>query len=45
MQGKGIVVENMDLDECKSMMAQFMKEKPSLWNEDIGVADEKEQRA
>ena len=27
---------NLDLKECKDLMAAFIKEKPELWNEDIG---------
>lgn len=28
---------NLDLDECRQMMADFIREKPALWNEDIGL--------
>jgi cytosine deaminase len=28
---------NLDLPACYGMMADFIKEKPELWNEDIGV--------
>ena len=28
---------NLDLPECKKMMAGFIKARPELWNEDIGV--------
>ncbi|KAL3481231.1 cytidine deaminase-like protein [Aspergillus californicus] len=34
-RGKEVVV--LDNGECKEMMAKFIKEKPGLWNEDIGV--------
>ncbi|KAI9369208.1 cytidine deaminase-like protein [Aspergillus egyptiacus] len=34
-RGKEVVV--LDHTECKEMMAKFIKEKPELWNEDIGV--------
>lgn len=34
-RGKEVVV--MDNQECKDLMAKFMKEKPELWNEDIAV--------
>ena len=27
---------NLDLKECKDLMASFIKERPKLWNEDIG---------
>ena len=33
----GVEVVNLDLDECVQMMKDFIKENPSLWNEDIGV--------
>lgn len=28
---------NLDLPECKKLMAGFIKARPELWNEDIGV--------
>ncbi|MBU2530953.1 MAG: nucleoside deaminase [Elusimicrobia bacterium] len=28
---------NLNLAECKTLMADFISEKPKLWNEDIGV--------
>jgi len=28
---------NLNLPECKNMMADFISDKPKLWNEDIGV--------
>ncbi|KAJ5219319.1 Cytosine deaminase [Penicillium cinerascens] len=34
-RGKEVVV--VDNQECKDLMAKFMKEKPELWNEDIAV--------
>jgi len=27
---------NLDLKECKDMMAEFIRSRPELWNEDIG---------
>ena len=27
---------NLDLQECKDMMADFIRRRPELWNEDIG---------
>lgn len=33
--GVEVIVENND--ECIQMMEMFIKEKPELWNEDIGV--------
>ncbi|BDD54592.1 cytosine deaminase [Monascus purpureus] len=34
-RGKEVVV--LDNEECKEIMAKFIKEKPELWNEDISV--------
>ncbi len=34
---RGVEVINYDNEECKQLMAEFMKTKPELWNEDIGV--------
>ena len=28
---------NLDLAECREMMADFIRRRPELWNEDIGV--------
>lgn len=36
MESHGVEVVDLDLDECKSMMSDFIKEKPELWYEDIG---------
>ena len=33
---KRLKLVNLDLLECKDLMASFIKEKPELWNEDIG---------
>jgi len=33
----GVKLINVDLDECKNMMRDFIAAKPKLWNEDIGV--------
>lgn len=37
MRGSGVDVEVVQDDECIEMMAQFIKDNPNLWNEDIGV--------
>ena len=29
----------LDDDECTLMMTEFISDRPSLWNEDIGVPD------
>lgn len=36
MESHGVEVIDLDLTECISMMENFMREKPELWNEDIG---------
>ena len=36
MEEHGIEVIDMDLDECVSMMKEFILQNPRLWNEDIG---------
>jgi cytosine deaminase len=33
---KKFVLVNLDLPECKKLMADFIKARPELWNEDIG---------
>ncbi len=37
MQQHGVEVIDLNLEECKSLMRNFIEEKPELWNEDIGV--------
>jgi creatinine deaminase len=34
---RGVELVQMDSQECKRMMAEFIAEHPELWNEDIGV--------
>jgi cytosine/creatinine deaminase len=36
MESRGIEVINLDLDECKNLMKDFIKGNPELWFEDIG---------
>jgi len=36
MRSHGVEVIDLDLDECVSMMEQFIRERPDVWNEDIG---------
>lgn len=36
MESHGIEVVDLDLDECKTLMAEFIRKNPDLWNEDIG---------
>ncbi len=35
MEQHGVEVIDLDLEECKKMMEDFIKEKPELWDEDI----------
>ncbi len=37
MERHGVEVVDLDLDECKDLMAAFIRDNPKLWNEDIGV--------
>jgi cytosine deaminase len=36
MDAHGVQVLNLDLDECKELMRQFIRQNPRLWQEDIG---------
>ena len=36
MEAHGVQVINLDLDECKELMRQFIRQNPQLWLEDIG---------
>jgi cytosine deaminase len=33
---RGVKLINLNLNDCKEMMAEFITVKPELWNEDIG---------
>lgn len=37
LRSKGVEVEVAENEECYQLMQKFIKEKPELWNEDIGV--------
>jgi creatinine deaminase len=37
LRDNGVEVINLNSEECKEMMRQFISESPELWNEDIGV--------
>ena len=37
MRSHGIEVIDLDLPECVQLMADFIRDEPTLWNEDIGV--------
>lgn len=36
MKQHGVEIINLNNQECKEMMEKFIREKPELWNEDIG---------
>ena len=36
MQQHGVEVIDLNNDECKNLMKNFIEKNPSLWNEDIG---------
>lgn len=36
MESQGVEVVDLNLDECKQLMSQFIEGNPQLWNEDIG---------
>ena len=37
LRERGVELEIVDSPECLAIMDKFIKEKPELWNEDIGV--------
>ena len=39
LRSRGVEVVVLDDDECTRMMTEFIADRPSLWNEDIGVED------
>jgi creatinine deaminase len=36
MESHGVEVIDLDLENCKRLMQDFIQQKPELWNEDIG---------
>jgi len=36
LKSRGVEVSVVNDDECHNLMTKFIKEKPDLWNEDIG---------
>lgn len=36
MESHGVEVIDLDIDECKQLMCEFIEKNPTLWNEDIG---------
>jgi len=39
LKQRGIEVVNMENEECQALMEKFIREKPQIWNEDIGVEE------
>lgn len=39
LKSRGVEVVNLNLEECKELMRTFIREKPEVWNEDIGEED------
>lgn len=37
LRSRGVEVVNLNSADCKKLMADFIAEKPQLWNEDIGI--------
>lgn len=37
VRSRGVLLEIVDNPECVQLMADFIREQPTLWNEDIGV--------
>jgi cytosine/creatinine deaminase len=37
LRSRGVQVDVLQNDDCIRLMRLFIKEKPELWNEDIGV--------
>ena len=37
LRSRGVVVEVVDDARCVELMARFIRERPEVWNEDIGV--------
>lgn len=36
MESHGVAITDLNLDECKQLMKEFIENNPALWNEDIG---------
>lgn len=36
-QSRGVKLINVESEECKQLMRDFIRDRPELWNEDIGV--------
>ena len=38
MESHGVEVDDLDMEECKKLMREFIAKNPELWNEDIGAS-------
>jgi cytosine deaminase len=36
LRSRGVEVVNLDSEECKQLMREFIRDHPDIWNEDIG---------
>jgi cytosine deaminase len=36
LKSRGVEIVNLDLEECKTLMKDFIASRPELWSEDIG---------
>ena len=36
LRSRGVEVINLDSEECKQLMRDFIRDHPDIWNEDIG---------
>lgn len=36
-KSRGVKIVNLESEECKQLMRDFIRARPELWNEDIGV--------
>jgi cytosine deaminase len=39
LRARGVEVLNLDSAECRTLMTEFIRDHPSIWNEDIGEED------
>jgi creatinine deaminase len=37
LMSRGVELVNVDSEECKHLMDEFIRQRPELWNEDIGM--------
>ena len=37
LRSRGVVLEVVDDSQCADLMTKFIRERPQLWNEDIGI--------